>query len=50
MQGVSLEVWRWLFKLLQITPLFSQKIYLKRHLDGKNYFAFINFIAGNGTG
>jgi hypothetical protein len=50
MEGVNLEIWRWLLKPLEITSLFSLKIYLKRHLDGKNYFAVKNIIAGNGTG
>jgi len=48
MVGVSLAVWRWPSKPLEITYLFSLKIYLKRHLDGKNYFAVENIIAGNG--
>jgi len=50
MEGVSLEVWRWLLKPLKIRSLFSLKIYLKRHLDGKKYFAVVNIIAGNGVG
>jgi len=50
MEGVSLEVWRWLLKPLEISSLFSLKIYLKRHLEGENYFAVENIIARNGTG
>ena len=50
MEGVGLEVWRWLLKPSEITSLFSLKTYLKRHLDGKNYIVVVNIIAGNGIG
>jgi hypothetical protein len=50
MEGVNLEVWRWLLKPLEINSLFSLKIYLKIHLGWKNYFAVVNIIAGNGIG